>query len=144
MKHTIRMAAVALATGAAFAAAAASPAVAAPSALAAQSVQAKAYCHGTQFTQKENGQTYIVGKVTFCDSKDKVIVNDIDLDGRSLGVRISDGSGTYRYCKDSNGAGDRYKTCYFNLKENRQIKLRGYESNNGHRTAWLQTVTFPN
>ncbi|MEU1118712.1 MULTISPECIES: hypothetical protein [unclassified Streptomyces] len=140
MKHTIRMAAVALAaTGAAFATAAASPAVAAPSVQAA-----KADCHGTQFTQKENGQTYIVGKVTLCDSKDKVIVNDIDLDGRSLGVRISDGSGKYRYCKDSNGAGDRYKACYFNLKENRQIKLRGYESNNGHRTAWLQTVTLPN
>ncbi|MFI6090828.1 hypothetical protein [Streptomyces sp. NPDC051218] len=142
MNRKIRLAAVAT-TGVAFGTAAASPAMAASGAQAA--VQAKkADCHGTQFTQKENGQTYIVGKVTLCDSKDKVIVNDIDLDGRSMGVRISDGSGKYRYCKDSNGSSMYSKTCYFNLKENRQIKLRGYESKKGHKTIWLQSTTLPN
>jgi hypothetical protein len=76
--------------------------------------------------------------------KRKLRMAGVALAGRSLGVRVDDGSGEYRWCKDTNGAGNSGKTCHFNLRENREIKFRGYQEKRGHKSIWLQTVTFSN
>lgn len=139
MKRSLRMAAVALsAAGVAFGTIAASPA------MAASSGQAKSSCQINNISKKENGQTYIVGSVSWCADGDTVRVNDQAYDGRALGVRVSDGVGKYRYCKDSSGADDKSKFCNFNLTENRTITVKAYQTKKGHATIWLDTRKFDN
>ncbi|ANP51799.1 hypothetical protein AVL59_21365 [Streptomyces griseochromogenes] len=80
----------------------------------------------------------------WCDNGDKIGVNDMAYDGRALGVRVDDGSGKYRWCKDVSGADDKWKDCSFDLKENRRIKVRGYLEKKGQKSIWLNTHTFYN
>ncbi|MFF1924037.1 hypothetical protein ACFVW8_26120 [Streptomyces sp. NPDC058221] len=133
------MAAITLAaTGVAFGTAAASPAV------AAQNSQAKASCSGGYFDKNDHPETIIVGQMSFCPYGDKVSVSDMAYDGRSLGLRIDDGSGKYRWCKDTSGADDVWKHCNFNLREGVNVKFRAYQEKKGAKTIWLGTRTLAN
>lgn len=140
MKRILRMAAMSLAaTGVAFGTAAASPAMA-----AASPSQANSSCILGTFVKKDGNETIIVARMTWCASGDIVKVNDLAYDGRSMGVRVDDGSGKYRWCKDVNGGDNKAKSCNFDLKENRTIKFRGYQAKKGHSTIWLNTHKFSN
>lgn len=138
MKRTLRMAAIALATAGVAFGAAASPAA------AATNSQAKASCSGGYFSKNDNPETIIVGEMTFCPNGDTVSVSDMAYDGRSLGLRIDDGSGTYRWCKDTSGADDVAKHCNFNLREGVNVKFRAYQEKKGSKSIWLGTHTILN
>ncbi|MFF3455347.1 hypothetical protein ACFYXH_13640 [Streptomyces sp. NPDC002730] len=135
MKRKLRMTAVAAlaATGVALGTAAASPAV------AAQTSQAKASCWGGYYVNKADD---IVGDVTWCPNGDTVSIKDMTADGYTMGVRVSDGSGKYRWCKAS-GVGKTTR-CNFDLRENKTITIRGYLERKGHATIWVNTHTYSN
>ncbi|MEU2680672.1 hypothetical protein ABZ638_27690 [Streptomyces sp. NPDC007107] len=138
MNRTYRMAAIALAAaGVAFGA------TTSPAAAAANS-QTKASCLGGDIAKNDHPETIIVGHMTFCPYGDKVSVSDMAYDGRSLGLRIDDGSGTYRWCKDTSGADDVAKHCNFNLREGVNVKFRAYQEKKGSKTIWLDTRTILN
>ncbi|QKV93541.1 hypothetical protein HUT19_18695 [Streptomyces sp. NA02950] len=83
-----------------------------------------------------------MGEMTWCADGDRVSVRDTEYDGYAFGVRISDGSGRYRWCKDTSGADDTWKRCNVDLRENTAIEIRGSKERSGHRTIWFNTHTF--
>ncbi|MFE2374248.1 hypothetical protein [Streptomyces sp. NPDC059398] len=136
MKRTLRTSAVSL-LGAAVAVIGMATA-----ALPAQAATAKSSDCTGGYLARGNGEQDLVGHLGFCPYGDIVMVMDITADGYSVGARVDDGSGKYRYCKAS-GLGKK-KTCNFDLRENRTIKIHGYLSKKGHKTIWLQNYTFDN